>query len=159
MREGQRAGFTLIEIAIAVFIMLLMLALAVPSLTGVMANRRLQHSLDQMNALVRLAQEKSMAERRPYLIAWDKDRLVLRTESRSKGEDPAPAAVLNLARGDAFLLKLTAALVNDAPAQWIFWPTGTCEPATVTYKGTNGTWSADYSPLTARPNLTVYAAK
>ena len=66
----RRAGFTLIEIAIAVFILMLLLLLAIPSVTGVLANRRLQSSLDAMNRIVRLAQEHSVQEHRSYLIEW-----------------------------------------------------------------------------------------
>lgn len=157
----RAGGFTLIEIAIAVFILLLLLALAVPSLNSVFANRRLQRSLDDLNVFVRTAQERSMNDRRPYLIVWGKNQLVLRPESLTKEEEKAhePSAVLRLERGDAFALKLPAALVDNPPAQWIFWPTGTCEPAIVTYKGVNGTWTADYSALTARPEITRYATK
>jgi len=39
-------AFTLIEIALSIFILLLLLLLAVPSLSGVIANRRLKQSLD-----------------------------------------------------------------------------------------------------------------
>ena len=157
--QRNRQAFTLIEIAIAVFILLMLLLLAVPSLNGVLANRRLQRSLDSLNNLVRIAQERSVADRRPYLIMWDKDRLVLRAEALEKDEDPAPTAILNLQKGDAFLLKLPAALTDDPPAEWIFWPSGTCEPAIVSYKGVDGSWSAIYSSLTARPELSQYAAK
>ena len=62
-------AFTLVEIVLAVFILMLLLLLAVPSLNGVLADRRLRHSLDSFNNLVRQAQERSVAERRPYLIA------------------------------------------------------------------------------------------
>ena len=157
--QGRRQGFTLIEIAISVFILLLILLLAVPSLNGVLANRRLQRSLDGMNALVRMAQERSVADRRPYLIMWQKDHLVLRTEAVEKDEDPEPTAVLTLEKGDAFLLKLPAALTEDPPAEWVFWPSGTCEPAIVSYKGVDGAWTANYSPLTARAEITYYAAR
>jgi len=49
-------AFTLIEIAIAVFILLLVVLLAVPSVNGVLADRRLRRSFDNMNDLVRQAQ-------------------------------------------------------------------------------------------------------
>ncbi len=155
----EREGFTLIEIAIAVFIMLLMLMLAVPSMNGLMADRRLQRSLDNLNKLVQQAQDRSVTERRPYLIAWEKDRLALRPEALRKGEDPGPVATINLSRGDAFTLKLPAALTETPAAQWVFWPTGTCEPAIVGFKGVDGTWTATYSPLTARPQISSYAAR
>ena len=57
-------AFTLIEIALSIFILMLLLMLAVPSLSGVIANRRLKQSLDGFNQLVRQAQERSVTERR-----------------------------------------------------------------------------------------------
>ena len=157
--QRNREGFTLIEIAIAVFIMLLLLVMAVPSLQGVMADRRLRRSLDELNKLVRLAQEKSVTERQPYLIAWKKDRIVLRTEAKVKGEEAEPTATLTLRNGDAYLLSLPAALIEKPPAEWVFWPSGTCEPAVVSYKGVDGSWSATYSSLTGLPDLTSYATR
>jgi len=155
----HRHGFTLIEIAISVFIMLLLLVMAVPSLSGVMADRRLRRSLDDLNNLVRMAQERSVADRRPYLISWEKDHLVLEPEAFAKGEDPVPTATLQLRKGDAFLLSLPAALTDDPPAQWAFWPSGTCEPAVVSFKGVDGSWTARYSSLTARSELSNYATR
>lgn len=158
MRRKQH-GFTMIELAIAVFILLLILVLAVPSMTGVLADRRLRRSLDEMNKLVRQAQELSIRERRPYVISWQKDHLVLRVESWKKGEEREPTATMALRNGDAFLLTLPAALAKDPPADWVFWPTGTCEPAVVTFKGPDGSWTARYSPLAVRAELTNYAAR
>lgn len=155
----QQRGFTLIEITISVFILLLLLTLAVPSLNGVLADRRLRRSLDQMNNFVRTAQERSVTDRRPYLISWQKDHIILRPESLEKGEDREPTATMQLRKGDAFVLSLPAALIDEPPPDWTFWPSGTCEPAVVTYKGPDGTWSARYSPLTARAEVSKYAAR
>ena len=149
----------MIELAISIFILLLILVLAVPSMTGVLADRRLRRSLDEMNKLVRTAQQRSVDERRAYLISWQKDHLILRVESLAKAEDPAPAATMQLRKGDAYLLNLPAALAKDPPADWVFWPSGTCEPALVSYKGPDGSWTAKYSSLTARPELTAYVAR
>ncbi|CAN5494977.1 hypothetical protein BH18VER1_BH18VER1_04400 [soil metagenome] len=155
MRRNQRA-FTLVELVIAVFIMLLLLGLAVPSLNGVLKDRRLRRSLDDMNRLVRMAQERSVTERRPYLISWQKDQIILRPEVVRKDEAKEPPTSLTLRKGDAFLLKLPAALLAKVPADWVFWPSGTCEPALVSFKGPDGTWTAKYSTLTARPELVTY---
>ena len=84
----QRArGFTLIEIALSIFILLLLLMLAVPSFTGVIANRRLKQSLDEFNNLVRQAQERSVAERRSYLIVWSKNNVAVRPEAFAENEE------------------------------------------------------------------------
>src|SRR5437763_17010828 len=64
-------AFTLVEIVIAVAIMSTLLLLAVPSLEGVLADRKLRASLDAFNKLVRQAKERSISEHRPYLIVWN----------------------------------------------------------------------------------------
>ena len=152
-------AFTLIEIALSIFILLLLLILAVPSLSGVIANRRLKQSLDSFNQLVRQAQERSVTERRAYLIVWGKSSVLLRPEVFTKDEEEKPTAVFRLPKGSWIKVSLPAALIGKPPAEWIFWPSGTCEPAIVQFRGPAGTWTADYSPLTAQPELTQYAAR
>ena len=152
-------AFTLIEIALSIFILLLLLLLAVPSLSGVIANRRLKQSLDSFNQLVRQAQERSVTERRAYLIVLGKDSVLLRPEAFGKDEEEKPTAVFRLSKGSWIKVSLPAALLRKPPAEWIFWPSGTCEPATVQFRGPAGGWTANYSPLTAQPELTQYAAR
>ena len=152
-------AFTLIEIALSIFILMLLLMLAVPSLSGVIANRRLKQSLDSFNQLVRQAQERSVTERRAYLIVWGKSSVVLKPEIFTKDEEEKATAVLRLPKGSWIKVSLPAALTGKPPAEWIFWPSGTCEPARVQFRGPAGTWTADYSPLTAQPELTQYAAR
>jgi len=152
-------AFTLIEIALAIFILLLLLLLAVPSLTGVFASRRLKQSLDGFNSLVHQAQERSVTERRAYLIAWRKDGVVLLPEVFAEGEEAKPVAELRLSKGTMLRLSLPAALTEKHPWEWIFWPSGNCEPAIVQFKGSAGLWTANYSPLTAQAEITQYAAR
>jgi type II secretory pathway pseudopilin PulG len=152
-------AFTLIEIALSIFILLLLLLLAVPSLSGVIANRRLKQSLDSFNQLVRQAQERSVTERRPYLIVWGKNSILLRPEVFAEDEELKPTAVFRLGKGSWLKLSLPAALTAKHPTEWIFWPSGNCEPAVVQFKGPPGAWTANYSPLTTQPQLTQYATR
>jgi len=152
-------AFTLIEIALSIFILMLLLMLAVPSLTGVVASNRLKQSLDGFNNLVRQAHERSVIERRPYLIVWGKNSVLLRPEVLAEDEEDKPTAVLRLNKGTLLRISLPAALAAKPPAEWIFWPSGNCEPATVRFKGPAGFWTANYSPLTAQAEVTEYAAK
>jgi type II secretory pathway pseudopilin PulG len=152
-------AFTLIEIALSIFILMLLLVLAVPSLTGVFSSRRLKQSLDQFNSLVYQAHERSVLERRPYLIVWGKSGVLLRPESFKEDEEAKATAELRLGKGTLLKLSLPAALAQDHPWEWIFWPSGNCEPATVQFSGPAGQWTANYSPLTAQPEITQYAAR
>lgn len=156
---SRARAFTLIEIVIAVAILMIILLLAVPSLTGVLADKRLKRSLDNFTSLVNEARERSVTEHRPYLIVWDGKGFDVRPEVFAKGEKPAPPPPSPFANSDAVKISFPAALTKDPPAEWIFWPTGTCEPAIVQFSGRDGTWTASYSTLSSRPDLIKYAAK
>ena len=156
----QRAGaFTLLEIVIAIFILILVLMLAVPSFTGVLADRRLRRSLDNFNSLVHDAQQRSLAEHRAYLISLGTKSVDLRPEAPLKEDSPNPVAQFPIGAGEAVKLVLLAALTKDPPPEWIFWPTGTCEPVEVQFTGHDGSWRAKYSALTAQPTLTNYVPR
>jgi type II secretory pathway pseudopilin PulG len=157
MRRSR--AFTLLEIVIAVSIVMIMLLLAIPSLNGVLADKRLRRSYDGFNALVLQAQERAVTEHRPYLIVWETHAVVLRPEGFAKDEEKKNTAELPLDHGEVLAISFPAALVKKPPGEWIFWPSGVCEPAVIEFKGDNGTWTAQYSPLTGRPQLTNYAAK
>jgi prepilin-type N-terminal cleavage/methylation domain-containing protein len=152
-------AFTLVEIIIAVAIMATLLLMAVPSLEGVIADRKLRTSLDGFNKLVRGAQERSVAEHRAYLIVWTDKNVFLQPEAFAKDEDRKAIASFVLERGTVLTLSLPAALSSKPLGQWIFWPTGTCEPAIVRFEGRAGTWTANYSPLTGHGELTNYATR
>ena len=152
-------AFTLVELSIAILIMVMLFMLALPSLSGVLADHRLRRLLDGLNGLVRTAQERSVNERQPYLIIWKEDRLDLQQEALVKGKRVPAISTLRLRKGESFKLGLPAALAEKRPAEWIFWTTGTCEPAVVTYRSADGGWVANYSPLTGRPELKTYATR
>lgn len=100
-----------------------------------------------------------MKERRPYLIEWQRESVILRPETSADGDPDAPTATLALDKGHAYVLRLPAALEKDPLAQWIFWPSGACEPANVRFKGPDGSWEVNYSPLAARPEIVHYATR
>src|SRR6478609_2523522 len=114
MRRFQgRAGFTLVELAIAVVILVLLMMLAVPSMSGVLADRRLRKSLDSFNAVVREAHERSIQERRAYLIVSEDGKIGLRAEGVLRGEDHAPAVKWKLSRGESLQIFFSAALLEE----------------------------------------------
>src|SRR5436309_2110109 len=94
----RQRGFTLVEVIIAVFILLLLLTLAVPSLNGVLADKRLHRSLDRFNELVRQAHERSLAEHRAYLIVWNDAFITLQPAAFLKTEPHDPIDTMPIAR-------------------------------------------------------------
>ena len=97
-RPGASRAFTLIEIIIAVAILTVILLMAVPSLEGVFADRKLRASLDGFNKLVREAQERSVSEHRAYLIVWGEKDVIVQPEAFAKGEEKKAVATFALER-------------------------------------------------------------
>src|SRR5438132_5316878 len=117
----RQRGFSLVEIIIAVFILLLLLTLAVPSLNGVLADKRLHRSLDRVNELVRQTHERSLAEHRAYLIVWNDAFITLQPAAFLKTEPHEPIDTMPIARHEKLQLQLPASLPKKMPAEWIFW--------------------------------------
>ncbi len=113
----RQRGFTLVEIIIAVFILLLLLTLAVPSLNGVLADKRLHRSLDRFNELVRQAHERSLAEHRAYLIVWNDVQISLQPAAFLKTEPHESIDTMPIARQEKWRLELPAALSKKVPAE------------------------------------------
>ena len=120
----HQRGFTLVEIVIAVFILLLLVLLAVPSLNGVLADKRLHRSLDRFNDLVRQAHERSLAEHRAYLIVWNDTFISLQPAAFLKTEEHQPIDTIPITRHDRWSPRLPAALMQQVPAVWVFGATG-----------------------------------
>jgi len=83
----------------------------------------------------------------------------LRPEGLRKDEIPEPDVKFKLNKNETLKVSFPAALVEETPPEWIFWPSGNCEPAVVSYRGKDGGWTATYSALTARAEVVAYVAK
>src|SRR5947207_7930716 len=115
----RQRGFTLVEVIIAVFILLLLLTLALPSLNGVLADKRLHRSLDRFNELVRQAHERSLAEHRAYLIVWNDAFITLQPAAFLKTEEHQPIDTIPITRHEREGLELPSALMKKVRAEWI----------------------------------------
>jgi len=155
----HRDGFTLFELVIAVFILVLLLGMAVPSLSGVLADKRLHRSLDHFNSLVRQAHERSLVEHRAYLIVWGDHDVSLRPAVFLKTEEHVPIDSVPVSKADKWQVEFPAALTKKTLPEWIFWESGVCEPLRVTFAGRDGSWATEYSPLSALSEIIAYAPR
>jgi prepilin-type N-terminal cleavage/methylation domain-containing protein len=73
-------GFTLLEIILAIFIALLVLSVTIPSMRGVFAERAINRTFEQFDALVREAQSRSVTEHQPYVLEWTKEGVLVRPQ-------------------------------------------------------------------------------
>jgi prepilin-type N-terminal cleavage/methylation domain-containing protein len=143
----RHAGFTLLEICIALIIAAMLVALATPGIAGLLAERRLKQSFERFDAMVTEARRLSITERRAYTLVWATDSISLTSTGEAAGGN---AAHFEFAKDESFRLRRPAALSPDATAEWTFWPSGLCEPAQIAFQGEAGKWLVQYDPLTTR---------
>lgn len=143
-------AFTLIEICLAVLIISILISVAIPSIKGLLDQQKSKESFDRFDALAHRAQSLAMSERRAYVLVWDKTGILLRPSQSASKEEANGIDRIDLAKEEACQIDFPAALVKKPSPQWVFWPSGTCESAKVTYQGSKGTWLAEYDPLTVR---------
>lgn len=152
-RSPNLRGFTLLEVMLSVIIAVMVMAVAVPSVNGLLEERRMRASFEAFDALVGKALERSLAEREPQRIVWQRDRIVIAAGATESPSADAPGIAVS--REENYQVEFPAALTPKPEPEWTIWPTGTCEPVIVHYKGPEGKWSAVYDPLTVMPKLST----
>ena len=146
---SRRDGFTLLEICLVIMIMLLLVGLAVPSIRGLFAEQRLKQSFEKFDDFVRRTQLRAVTERRAMVMIWDGEGITVQPDEPTAEDSAAEADYLAFTEG-TFALERPAALEKKPPVEWLFWRSGTCEPAVIHFQGDGGTWSVQYDPLTVR---------
>jgi hypothetical protein len=128
----------------------LLIALAVPSISGLLAEQRLQESFQRFNRLAALAGHDSVVGQRECRLVWDRKGITLFRGKSADGSDAeTPEERLDFNDKESFQLQRTATLQKNAPDEWTFWRNGTCEPVQVAYQGPAGKWLVRYDPLTS----------
>ncbi len=150
---SSRHGFTLLEIILALLIAVIVIAVSIPSVTSALNGSPLQKDFEAFDAMAREAHQRSVAERRNYVLVWGREGLVrMRPEAPENREEAEGLQRREIAKDEKLVLHLPAALLSrgqEPDAIWTFWADGVCEPARVEYKGRAGAWTAVYAPFTA----------
>ncbi len=160
-RTGR--GFTLIEICLVLFLAIMLMAIAVPSLSGQLARRRLQEASDRLDALADRARERSVSENRPYELVWEKGGGIALypadASQAARNKSGSVSALIPTASNEHYTLVRGNSLTTNPGSVWTFWPTGNCEPVSVRYESSGGEWEAVYSPLSGRGTFTRFIAR
>ncbi len=144
-------------------LIMMLLAVGLPSMRGQLGRHRLQGAFDRFDTLAVEAQKRSVTDGEPYALVWDKDGAIRLFPVAWNSQDRrkrAPAAIwVPAGSHERYTLVHEGALTAAPPAEWIFWPSGNCEPVTVRYSGDfGGTWEAVYNPLSARSTFRSFLA-
>lgn len=152
-------AFTLIEMLLAIAIALGVVVLAVPNMRGVGRDKKLREAFEKFDNFSRRGQQLAVSQQRPWTLTWDGSRILLQpvemTPEENKAGTVEHSEELPILEGESYSLDRHAALLpaKETPPVWTFWRSGTCEPVIVGYSGPDGTWTAQYNPLTGRGEI------
>lgn len=156
---SRRHGFTLLELCLAVMIGMLLMSIAVPSVTAMLREQRLRQSFEDFDDFARAAQTQAVKDRRMVVMVWDKEGISLDSPELAAEEANGAAKRFSFAEGATWNLQRPAALVKDPVWEWPFWRSGACEPVIVSYESPAGTWSAEYNGLTGHGRVVAMEVK
>ena len=156
--RAARSGFTLLEISMAVMIGLLMLGLAMPSMSGLFAEQRLRDRMGDFEAVVRQAAALAKESRQEVRVRWFKEGIGM---SVGDANDPneVPALVFEFRKDEVVELRRVAARMDKPSAEWSFWPSGIREPVDVAYAGAGGIWELRFGALVPDPDVITMRPK
>ena len=141
----------------------MLISIALPSMTGQLARRRLQEASDRLDDLATRARERAVSEHRPYLLVWEKGGSIALypadANAVARNKAGPVSALTPTASNEHYTLLRNASLTTQPSAEWIFWPTGNCEPVSVRYQSSAGEWEAAYNPLSGRGTFTRFIAQ
>ena len=158
-RPFPQRAFTLIELMLAIIIAVTIMAMVIPSMRGMSADKRLDETFEKFDALTRKAQLKAVSRQQTWSLVWGLRTITLRSSDATPEELQGGEALqedFTYDENESYELQRPAALLppKDTPAEFTFWRSGTCEPVIVSYSGPGGTWTAQYNPLTGRGEVT-----
>jgi len=144
-RRGVR-GYTLLEIAMVVAIIVLIIGATVPITSGFTREQRLRDVVRDLLVYAKTARTEAMTTGRAAEVIFAKDGFAL----RRAGEDE-PSESRRLPRGMRYVIEPfgTEKAVRPDGQRWIFQPTGLCEPVTVRVEADDAWMQVTFDPLTA----------
>lgn len=91
----SRRGFTLLELCVVMFILLLFIGLAMPAIDSAFTEQRVRNDAHEISLMVKTAMQQSLDEHRPYFLSMAQPEVMLSSASpaaKNEAEDNATQA-------------------------------------------------------------------
>jgi competence protein ComGC len=141
-------GFTLLEIGLVLFIIVILAGISVPFASGLMGEERLRGSARDLQLLARTARGLAVSENRPYEIKMSPEGFSLEPYLSSE-KDALKNTPLGAGVEYQILRWGEKELRKPEEEPWIFQPTGLCEPVRFRFQRGGGWIEFVFNPLTA----------
>lgn len=144
--RAEQRGYTLIEIALVLAIMVLIIGAAIPLSSGFMREQRLRDPVRELLILAKTARTEAMTTGRPTGVVFGKNGYGLLRPGADEASD-----TYKLPRGMSYSIRPFGSEKTAKPdgQTWIFQPTGLCEPITFRLEEDDAWIEVAFDPLTA----------
>ena len=145
-RRHLTAGYTLLEIALVVSIIVLLIGTAIPMTSGFIREQRLRGVVRELLVYAKTARTDAITTGRTSEVIFEKDGFALR---RTGAEEPSETFVLP--EGMNYLLEPFGSdkVLRPDGQRWIFRATGLSQPLTVRIEAGEAYLQVTFDPLTA----------
>lgn len=152
-KTGRPRGYTLIEIALVLAIMVMIIGAAIPLSSGFMREQRLRDPVRELLILAKTARTEAMTTGRATAVVFEKGGFGLQ---RPGAEELAES--YRLPPGMSYTLMPFGSEKAARPdgQTWIFQPTGMCEPVTFRLVEDDAWMEVTFDPLTANISQEAY---
>ena len=151
--ESQRA-FTLLEICLVLFLVVLILGVTVAPVSSLFSEERTRCGARELQVLAKTARRLAMAERRAYEIRLKEagfSLLVVPNPQKPHPEKETPVRVYAMSSGVEYrILPWEGEMWKKPKGEcWVFQPTGLCKPMKVQFIHGETWLELEFDPLTA----------
>jgi len=155
LQTSRHRGFTLFEICIALFIVAMLASLVLAVMTQTSGSHRLTRLRDDIVMEVRQTRARAMQEGHPCRIEIAKESLRL--------DETNPPSWGKVEISDDILLEVQFwpsdkwVRMEKKSVQWLFQPTGLCEPVSIRLTSGDSWIAFQFQPLTAGIDSETYS--
>lgn len=152
-------GFTLIEILVALFIVSLILAFVIPKAGNLLLQQQIRGTARKLELFAKTARTSALSEQQPYRLFFEKNSFVVEPLAKDQKENKDSFRATYRLPGEVFAQ--TRSWEEESwekidQLNWIFQPTGICEPLHFRFSKKDAWLEMEFNPLTASSQNEAY---
>jgi len=160
-RRRLRGGYTLLEMVLVLFIIALIIGIAIPVSTSLMAEEKLREHANALKLCAITARRLAMTGNKAYEIRFEEKTFWLQSFHADQKVDPDVLDSHALTAGTNYTIERWGNKKFSKPEEesWVFQPDGICEPVKVHFQSGKNWIEFAFNPLTARAEEETYYFK
>lgn len=149
-------GFTLIEILVVLFLASLIFAAVLPTAGNLLIQEQVRGAARKVSLFAKTARTQALAEQQPYHIIFEKNTFMvspIAPPKKTEKEEAKPGFTESYRLPKDVLCQIRSweeeKWSKAENLDWVFQPTGLCEPLRIRLSKDNAWFEMEFNPLTA----------